>query len=59
MLHGKQDKSFPVRIARQQAKLLKQRLPPLQYRECQGDHFFLLSGRKVTCDAIKAFMAQR
>ena len=56
MLHGKRDRVFPVEIARRQAKMLHKRVPALRYRECAGDHFFLLSERQATCDAIKAFM---
>jgi hypothetical protein len=39
-------------------QVLKQKFPVLHYRECKGDHFFLLSEHKVTCDAIKEFMGQ-
>jgi predicted esterase len=56
MLNGTDDAMVPLRIARQQVQLAKRRVPTLRYQEIKGNHFFLLSDRKSTFGAIRAFM---
>jgi predicted esterase len=56
ILNGTEDNLLPLTISRQQVQALKSRLLHLTYKEIAGDHFFILSNRKATFDAIKVFM---
>lgn len=59
MLNGTDDDMVPLRIARQQVQLAKQRVPTLRYQEIKGNHFFLLSDRTNTFGVIREFMKDR
>jgi len=56
MLNGTQDAMVPLRIPRRQMQLANRRVPTLRYQEIEGNHFFLLSDRKITFGAIREFM---
>jgi pimeloyl-ACP methyl ester carboxylesterase len=58
MLNGLDDAMAPIAVVRRQAGLVKKRgISFFRYRELDGNHFFLLSNRKATFDAIRAFMS--
>ena len=56
MLNGTDDAMLSIATARRQAELAKRRVPTLQFREIQGDHFFLLDNRKDTFAAVRDFL---
>lgn len=56
MVNGNRDQMVPVAIARQQAALVKSRVPRFSYQEISGDHFFMLSNRSATFELIRRFM---
>jgi len=58
MLNAKEDGMVPVAIARRQAKLVRKRVRDFTYLEGPGTHFFLLTNRKNTFDAIRKFMGR-
>ncbi|MDD5521196.1 MAG: hypothetical protein PHI84_10295 [Kiritimatiellae bacterium] len=58
MLNGINDPMVPIDIARNQVALAQRRVPSLQFKEIEGDHFFLLSDRKNTFGAIRTFIKE-
>jgi len=58
MLNGTRDEMVPLGVAGRQMQIAKRRVPTLRYQEIDGDHFFLLSDRRRTFGAIRAFMKE-
>jgi len=56
MLNGTEDAMFTINSARRQAALAKRRVPTLRMQEIDGNHFFILSKREQTFEAIRDFM---
>ena len=56
MLNESVDEMVPIAVAKKQEMLAKRRVPTLEFQEIEGDHFFILSNRKSSFDAIRKFM---
>jgi hypothetical protein len=56
MINGKQDRMFPIDGVRQRATAANRRIPGLQYKELDGNHFFVLGNREKTFETIKQYM---
>lgn len=58
MLNGNEDRMVPIAVARHQAAIARKRVPRLQFKSIDGDHFFLLSKREETGRILRTFMKQ-
>jgi predicted esterase len=59
MVNGTLDQSFPIAYVRQQAALVRSRVPSLVTKEIPSDHFFLLAEQEQTFKTVKEFMNVR
>ena len=58
MLNGRNDRMVPLATARNQAALARRRARGLQFKEIDGDHFFMLNRRREAFAMVKSFMAR-